>query len=242
MFAGMEKAFSTYYGGKSGSGVSQQIINEIRPHDVYLELFLGNGSVYRYKKPATKSVLNDLDSIVCQQWNGSGIAVFNYDAIQFLKYQLWNENLRYCLYLDPPYPISSRREGRERYNCEMTNEQHEELLQVVTSLPGCIDVLISTYENDIYKKCLNDWRLKTFTAKTRQGVATEYLYMNYTNENGILHDYRYLGQDFTDRQRIKRKISCEVEKLKALPAAERNAIIYEVLSSFSIDQPIYARP
>ena len=232
----MEKVFDTYYGGKSASGVTQQIINEIRPHDVYMELFLGNGSVFRHMKPAAKNILIDLDPVVTQQWGQSGVDVYNFDAIQFLRYQQWDTSKRYCLYLDPPYPIKSRREGRERYACELTDVQHEELLTVIVNLPGCIDVLVSTYENDLYKTYLADWRLKTFSAKTRQGVATEYLYMNYQNQEGVLHDYQYLGEDFTDRQRIKRKIACEVKKLKALPSFERNAILSQVLTSFSIDK------
>lgn len=33
----------TYKGGKAGAGVYQQIINQIPPHDVYIEPFLGGG-------------------------------------------------------------------------------------------------------------------------------------------------------------------------------------------------------
>lgn len=237
----MEKAFSTYYGGKNGSGVSQQIINEIRPHDVYMELFLGNGSVYRHKKPAAFNILNDLDSVVVEQWRRSSIDISNCAAVDLLTNYHFKETLHYCIYLDPPYPISSRRTARAVYNCEMTDGQHEQLLSVVNELPANVDVLLSTYENDIYKRYLGNWRLKTFTGQTRQGPATEYLYMNYQNGNGLLHDYGYLGEDFTDRQRIKRKINREVEKLKALPATERNAIISEVLNSFSIDKSVYCR-
>lgn len=237
----MEKAFTTYYGGKSGSGVSQQIINEIRPHDIYMELFLGNGAVYRLKKPAQTSVLNDLDPVVVNEWSRSNIDVYNLPAVEFLRSYSFRSGLRYCIYLDPPYPISSRRTARPVYNCEMTDDQHRELLTVVCGLPGNIDVLLSTYENPIYTELLSDWRLKTFTGQTRNGPATEYLYMNYQNPSGMLHDYRYLGDDFTDRQRIKRKISREVDKLNRLPPAERNAIVNEVLKNFGIDTTDFAR-
>ncbi|GAB3754655.1 DNA adenine methylase [Spirosoma pomorum] len=231
----MEKAFSTYYGGKFGAGVSQQIINEIRPHDVYMELFLGNGAVYRLKKPAKTSVLNDLDPVVVREWNRTGIDVSNLPAVELLRSYSFQPGLRYCIYLDPPYPISSRRTARPVYNCEMTDEDHRELLKVVCDLPANVDVLLSTYENPVYADYLVDWRLKTFTGQTRNGPAVEYLYMNFQNPDGLLHDYRYLGNDFTERQRIKRKISREVDKLNRLPPAERNAIINEVLTNFSID-------
>jgi len=55
-------------------------------------------------------------------------------------------------------------------------------------------------------------------------MATEYIWYNYPTPEK-LHDYSFLGNDFTDRQRIKRKIARWSNKLKNLPALERNAII-----------------
>jgi DNA adenine methylase len=43
-----------YPGGKNGSGVYQRLISMMPPHDVYIELFLGSGSVMRRKKPADR--------------------------------------------------------------------------------------------------------------------------------------------------------------------------------------------
>ncbi len=48
--------------------------------------------------------------------------------------------------------------------------------------------------------------------------------MNYPQPEE-LHDYRYLGEDFVDRQRIHRKIQRHVDKLLGLPVLERNAIL-----------------
>lgn len=231
----MEKPIRNYFGSKNGAGVSQQIINEIRPHDIYLELFLGSGAIYLNKKPASISIINDIDPKVVKLWEGSGIAVFNLDAIKILQEYIWISEYRYCIYLDPPYPLNSRRSSVATYDYEISDSQHEELLQCVVNLPSNVDVLISTYENDIYKKYLSSWRLKTFSSQTRKGPAIEYLYMNYQNATGILHDYSFLGQDRTDRQRIKRKIAREVSRLKSLPVSERNAIITEVLSCFVVD-------
>jgi site-specific DNA-adenine methylase len=52
----------TYPGGKNGSGVYQQIINQIPPHEIYVEPFLGGGAILRMKKPAAKSICNDTRS------------------------------------------------------------------------------------------------------------------------------------------------------------------------------------
>jgi site-specific DNA-adenine methylase len=42
----------SYPGGKGGAGVYQAIINQMPPHEVYIEPFLGAGSVLRTKRPA----------------------------------------------------------------------------------------------------------------------------------------------------------------------------------------------
>lgn len=224
--------YQSYYGGKNGSGVYQKIINCIRPHDVYMELFLGNGAVFRHKKPAKFNILNDLSKTVYEKWQAATLGettLHQCDTIDFLKNYKFDPTLKYCIYLDPPYPIQSRKEGRKRYECEMTDQDHEELLEILKNLPSNIDIIISTYENEIYKNALVDWHLETFNARTRQYTAIEFLYMNYNPKAGILHQYDYLGEDFTDRQRIKRKIEREIEKLRALPNAERNAIIQAVI-------------
>lgn len=36
-----------YSGGKGGDGVFQKIINQMPPHQIYVEAFLGMGSVLR---------------------------------------------------------------------------------------------------------------------------------------------------------------------------------------------------
>jgi DNA adenine methylase len=230
--------FKNYFGSKNGSGVYQQIINQIRPHDKYYELFAGSGAIVQYKKPAPLgNHINDIDRQVFEKWNSSTIdipncAISNCDAIELLSSMQFETNLRYCIYLDPPYPLDSRRSGREVYRHEMTDEQHRELLTVVLNIskenPN-VDFLISTYENPIYKEMLSGWQLHTFKAQTRKGPAVEFLYMNYTNEIGLLHQFDYLGTDYIDRQRIKRKIEGKVKQLKELPATERQAIIAAVL-------------
>ena len=60
-------------------------------------------------------------------------------------------------------------------------------------------------------------------------LRIECLYCNYPAPEE-LHDYRYLGENFTERQRIRRKIIRHIKKLKNLPVLERNAIL-EALSA-----------
>lgn len=239
----MEKIHKTYFGGKEGAGVYQQIINLIRPHDVYMELFAGNAAVFRHKKPANHSnVIMDLDEQLIATYKdlvpGSThrhfkkVMYVHADAINFLKNYQFCFPHKYAIYLDPPYPLSSRKSDRDRYKFEMTDEQHIELLEIVLALPGHIDVLISTYQNQIYEKYLASWHLTTFQSRTRQGTATEYLYTNYTPGN-FLHEYTYIGKNFTDRQRIKRKIDRYLTKLDEMPEQERNALISAISGKYS---------
>jgi len=60
---------------------------------------------------------------------------------------------------------------------------------------------------------------------TRGGrLAEEVLWMNYP-EPVTLHDYRYLGADFRERQRIKRKTQRWTRRLQEMPDVERYAML-----------------
>jgi hypothetical protein len=60
---------------------------------------------------------------------------------------------------------------------------------------------------------------------TRGGrTATEWLWFNFEAPL-TLHDYRYLGRDFRERERIKRKQLRWVQRLETMPALERQALL-----------------
>lgn len=66
---------------------------------------------------------------------------------------------------------------------------------------------------------------KDLEAMTRGGrLATEWLWFNYQKPHA-LHDYRYLGEDFRERERIKRKKQRWVKRLKMMPHLERYALL-----------------
>src|SRR5690606_8723585 len=121
---------------KNGSGVFQNIINHIRPHDIYMELFAGSGGIFLRKKPApVANIVNDIDTSVCVRWQAADIDVSGYvcrneNAINLIRTFRFDPQFQYCLYLDPPYPLDSRRSNREVYKYEMTDQQHRELLEV----------------------------------------------------------------------------------------------------------------
>ncbi len=221
-----------YFGGKNGSGVYQTIINNFPVHKKYAEICLGSGAVMRHKKPAAVNIGIEIDHAVINRFNASitsavpGCEVFCDSAISWLKTSTFPDKDT-LIYADPPYPKLSRRSAKDVYSYEMTDEDHELLLNLLLSTRAL--VAISTYKNPLYEKMLKDWRLVKFSAQTRQGIATEYLYMNYPPPLA-LHDYSFLGKNNTERQRIHRKIKRHVERLYKLPTYERQAIIEAIRS------------
>ena len=231
----MEKPFKSYNGGKESDGTYQKIINMIPPHDIYNELFLGNGAILRHKKLAQYSIGIDKDSEVIEAWKNNNIPgchFINSDAIS------WLENFKVpaaifkqmgfeiFTYLDPPYPKSCRKNPQDLYRHEMTDADHIKLLNVTRSISS--PILISSYPNEIYNEILKDWNTIEFKSTTRNGAAIEKLWFNYELPEK-LHDYKYLGNDYRERERIKGIIFRNVSTFKRMPAAERNALIEQLI-------------
>ncbi|MCI0575729.1 MAG: hypothetical protein L0331_05915 [Chloroflexi bacterium] len=149
------------------------------------------------------------------------------DAARFLAaYRFAGDEF---VYADPPYPRDTRRSARQLYEFEYTDEQHEELLKVLLQLNCC--VAVSSYWSELYADTLAAWRTISFTAQTRGGgTATEWLWMNYP-EPVELHDYRWLGNNFRERERIKRKKQRWLNRLQNMDVLERRAILWAIQES-----------
>jgi len=217
---------TTYPGGKGGAGVYQTIINLIPPHEIYIETHLGGGSIIRHKRPARINIGIDIDPAVIDKWSdNSGRKIVHGDALEYLKN--FNFSGSEFIYCDPPYMMETR-SGRKLYNFEYTVEQHIELLDLLKTI-SC-NIMISGYWSELYAEKLASWDTHIFEAMTRGGTkATEWLWMNYEVPEK-LHDYSFLGDTFRERERIKRKISRWVNRLKKLPVLERNAILTAINS------------
>lgn len=215
-----------YDGGKGQAGVYQRIINQMPPHEIYIEGCLGGGAVLRAKRPAVWSIGIELDAEVLAGWRPyeiSGLSLVNADAVTWLAERASVLKPDTLVYLDPPYLMHTRRSERPIYRCEMTNRQHQELLEVALSLK-CM-VMISGYYSAMYADLLRGWRSISFEVMTRGGVpATEWLWMNFP-EPAELHDYRYVGEGWRERERIKKKVSRWKNKLSKMPAVERQALL-----------------
>ena len=223
----------TYPGGKEAEGTAQTIINEQPPHDTYVEPFAGHAAVLRAKRPALNTIVIDRDpdatAWLAGHINGN-VQLLTADALEWLPRQTFTR--RTLIYCDPPYLIRSRAVQRPRYRYELTEDDHERLLSILTSLP-CM-VQISAYADRLYSSHLREWRHMTFQSTTRRGLATEHLWMSYP-EPRALHDYSHLGRDYRERERIKRKVTRWTSRLAALPQMERLAL-YSALSA-TLDSP-----
>lgn len=215
-----------YPGGKNQSGVYQWLINLMPPHDIYAEPFLGSGAVMRLKRPAVASIGVDADDNVLMRWRGDvpGLTLLHMDALEFLATDLRLRLPNTLCYLDPPYLMAARSSKRAIYRHEFgTEAEHARLIDTIRGLP-CM-VAISGYYSELYATELSDWRAVQRGVRTRGGKwATEWCWMNYA-EPFELHDYRYLGDGFRERDQIKRFSKRWLERLLAMPSQKRYAIL-----------------
>lgn len=259
-----------YPGGKAGAGIYQRIINQIPPHQTFIEGFAGDLAIFRHKLRAARNIAVEIDperaQVLAAEFRDDDVEIYNCCGIEFLKHYFGlyrvtdlaaaasssvtlaggvatsNGRARATtqsaagstaarstgpagefVYLDPPYLISSRRSPHRLYRHEMTEAQHAELLGVAVRIP--CPVAISGYWSPLYAEALQHWRTITFTANTRGGrPAREYLWMNYPAP-AELHDYRHLGNEKRERERITRKVRTWSAGLLRLPRLERQAIL-----------------
>jgi len=211
-----------FVGGKGGT--YQKYINLMPPHDVYIESHLGGGAIMRYKKKAMRNIGIEIDSEVIRALTNKHEVDFELihgDAITFLKeYPFTGKELVYC---DPPYLRETRKKHYSIYKYEYSVAQHKELLNVIKSIP-CM-VMISGYESSLYMKSLNNWHTYSFQATTHNGMATEWIWMNYLPPVQ-LHDYRYLGDNFREREKLKVKVKRWVARYKNMSLLERQALLF----------------
>ena len=248
----------SYPGGKAGAGVYQAIINQMPPHDTYIELFLGGGAIIRHKRPAAVSHGVELDADAFRAFSpdlkfwcehppistshrrftltwpqGDGkptgrrrqelLTIHHQDALTYLRSLDCSTAGRVLVYADPPYLLEVRSTRSKIYDCEFgTWFEHQELLEILTGVQAM--VMISGYDHPFYNEKLATWRRVEFQGISRGGPRTEVLWMNYA-EPVELHDYRYLGSNYRERETIKKRQKRWHKNLRAMNAMERYAML-----------------
>lgn len=224
-----------YTGGKEASGTYQKIINEIRPFDLLIIPFLGNCAITRNIDLKGARVIGiDLNKDVINAWRRE-----RFDFIELHQGVGWeltsqilttqDPNQKVCVYCDPTYRADSIKSEKELYPFTMTDAEHRAFLTSVESwsFQANVDVLISHYPDLVYDSWLKDWRSITFQSMTRQGMATEKLFMSYDHKTGHLHDYQYVGNDKHERYNLKHRAARNlIAKLEKMEARKRQAMIH----------------
>lgn len=219
-----------YPGGKNQAGTYQKIINIIPPHDMYFELFAGSAAIAQNLCASSFRLLidRDIDQVLSlKKCMPPGTVILCADSIEWFKNSVDLINFLYdaghgiFMYLDPPYPISSRRNQREIYKYELSDHKHLDLL--ISCSIAKFPIAISTYKNAIYADELSEWNCIKFYNQTRKGKALEYLYFNYDIPSK-LHDYSFLGDTFRNREALKRSTNNFVSKFNAMGSLQQNLI------------------
>lgn len=250
-----------YFGSKNVNGVYQFIINHIPPHKNYIEGFLGSGKILLTKKPATGMNIGiDKAASIIDRFNyvSGGSPELTQTETTITAHSGPNSQKQLLgppgtykficgsfidefeklpadvtcskdtfIYADPPYPTETRLTDK-KYQHEMSRAQHKDFLNYVISLP--CKIIISSYENRLYSTMLEHWNKEKVKSMTRGGVRWETVYFNY--DACKLHDTQFVGNNFTDRQRIKRKIARNIAKIQKLPPQEQQAFLEAIKAKF----------
>lgn len=220
-------------GAKSAMGAAEQIISMMPAHRVYLEGFGGTGAIMKRKRPATINLIVEKDACAAAQLRATmaaGVEVIEGDVFDYARSKLAVPDL--VAYFDPPYVMDTRRSSRAIYRHEFTDVDHRRLWSTVTDSSVRARILISGYAGSLYEGLFKLWRLEQFTVMTRGGPATESVWCNF-DPPAELHDARFVGKNYTDRQRIKRKAARWGDRLMAMAAAERAAVLEHIRGRLS---------
>lgn len=84
------------------------------------------------------------------------------------------------IYADPPYVLQTRH--GEQYANEYTDQQHEDLLVALNKSPAA--VVLSGYDNELYRDHLAGWDVATFAATAMTGEhRTETVWTNFRRDD-----------------------------------------------------------
>lgn len=102
-----------------------------------------------------------------------GVQIENSPAVELIR--AYNQP-NVLIYADPPYLLSTR-QGKQ-YRCEMTDDDHRELLDALKAHRG--PVLLSGYDSELYCTALKDWhREERKTLAQNSTPRREVLWMNF---------------------------------------------------------------
>lgn len=125
-------------------------------------------------------------SYVCERLQGVNIE--NRPALDCIRHHDHEDTL---FYVDPPYMLATRKlnSSKSVYQHEMSAEEHEHLLQCLTSIDGM--VVLSGYDSELYNDHLSSWRKETKSARISAGKGT-----------GIRQECLWVSPNCIDRKEV----------------------------------------
>ena len=185
-----------WYGSKATSGLCQPLVAAMPTHATYIETHLGGGAITYRKAPALRNIGIDRNarSIRCAY----ELELVHGCCHRFLAEFPFAGDELVCS--DPSY-LHSTRKSRRRYRYDYTQADHEQLLALLSGLPCA--VMISGHPSQLYERTLQSWHNLSLQVMNQARVVTEKLWCNFAP--GSPHWHSYAGQNFKQRQCIKRE-------------------------------------
>ena len=138
--------------------------------------FSVSGVIRRKMSKSTSDYLSSVDGLPYFHDRLSRVVCTQKDAFEVI--QKYNDNDTF-MYLDPPY-IHETRSSSARYEHEMTDEQHEELVRLC--LKSRTKIMLSCYDHKIYEPLLE--KFTKINGLNNRGSYKECIYVNYlSNED-----------------------------------------------------------
>lgn len=219
-----------YPGSKGAAGAWQKIISEIPRCQRFVEVMCGSAIISRTIAGKASIVINDIDTGIIDQIRCTGSVTKENLSYKDLIDKYDNGGPKTVFYFDPPYLLETRsyKQGK-LYKHDWDTQDHKEFIsKALTVKSNC---MISHYPCKMYDKAFKKWRKVYYKSMTRAGIRTECLYMNF-EQPVLLLDYFHVGENFTDRQRIKRKVEKLISRLNNLPGKERSAILSALIDHY----------
>ena len=213
-----------YFGSKATSGLCQAPIAPMPPHSVHIETHLGGGAIMKRKPGALHNIGIDPDERALSGFRcgypvelvrGCGheyLAAYPFDGTELV-------------YSDPPYLLGARKSSR-RYRFDCGDGDREALLDLLKGLPCA--AMVSGYPSRFYGERLSGWRSVSLQAMNHAGAVTGKVWFNF--EPDRVHWASLAGRNFTHRQTVKRKAAGWGRRYRAMPPAERLAVLAAIMA------------
>ena len=218
-------------GSKAAAGLAERIVSLMPKHRIYLEIFAGRAAVARKMRSPEQTVLVERDPLRIKYLRVAmpAASVILGDCRRVIARDRVPADA--LVYADPPYLADVRAGGDRRYYAHdmLSRLDHLSLLKWLQGFP--CPVMVSGYRCELYDRELGDWYREDIPTMTRGGPAVESVWCSFDPRTASLHDTRYYGENFRERERIKRKAERWVARFEKLPHCERQAILDRLASA-----------